>query len=58
MLEMTKQKKEKLEVKVSKQIEIQVNKANKLQGLIRCSDEYIDGKMLKNLFDKTQSKIQ
>jgi len=38
------------ELKFSKHIEIQVNKANKILGLIRRSYEYMDEEMLKNLF--------
>ena len=38
------------ELKISKHIEIQVNKANKVLGLIRRSYKYMDKEMLKNLF--------
>ena len=38
------------ELKFSKHTEIQVNKANKILGLIRRSYEYMDKEMLKNLF--------
>ena len=38
------------ELKFSKHIEIQVNKANKILGLIQRSYKYMDKEMLKNVF--------
>jgi hypothetical protein len=38
------------ELKFSKHIEVQVNKANKILGMIRKSYEYLDGTTLKMLF--------